>query len=367
MSYQLKDLYSPAFYERFSGVLEKVLTDFNKQKFIRLIFDKDWDARELKDRLWHTSIVMNQFFPDDFEKAGPLILTVVETLRADNFMEASLEFMFLPDYVERYGLDHFDVSVKVFEELTIFTSCEFAVRPFIVKYPDKMMKIVEAWSRHGNEHVRRLASEGSRSRLPWAMALPEFKKDPAPVLPVLENLKTDESEYVRRSVANNLNDIAKDNPEITLAVCEAWYGISEDTDKLVKHACRTLLKQGDTRALKLFGYGDPKNMALKKFELLTPEVAIGGSLGFTFQLENIAGTTQKVRLEYCVYYQKANGTLSGKVFKISEKSIDPEAIIDMERKQSFKLISTRKYHKGAHEISIVINGEEKGRKGFVLV
>lgn len=366
MSYQLKDLYSPEFYNRFAGILENLIDGFDKQRFTTLIFDDLWEQRELKDRMWHTSIILHEFFPKDFEKGGPLVLDVVNALRADNFLEASLEFMFLPDYVERYGMNHFDTSVMVFEELTKFTSCEFAVRPFIVKYPEKMMEVMVTWSKHQNHHVRRLASEGSRPRLPWAMALPDFKKDPTLVLPILENLKADESEYVRRSVANNLNDIAKDNPKITLSISERWFGNSVDTDKLVKHACRTLLKQGNTKALKLFGYGDPENLEVSNFEVHTPKVAVGEYLEFSFRLKNISSTAQKIRLEYCVYYQKANGTLSGKVFKISEKSIEAGEVIDVNRKQSFKIISTRKYHPGLHEVSVIINGEEKDKQVFQL-
>ncbi len=367
MSYQLKDLYSPEFYQRFSRVLEKVLSGFDSKAFQKFIFDEAWDSRELKDRMWHTSQVLHRFFPQDFQKSGQLIIQLVDTLIAEGFTDAGLQFMCLPDYVERYGIEDLETSEKVFEHLTAFASCEFAVRPFLVRYPESMIKNMVAWSKHPNEHVRRLASEGSRPRLPWAMALPSFKKDPTPVLPILENLKKDPSEYVRRSVANNLNDIAKDNPQVTLEICYRWFGETDETNRLVKHACRTLLKAGNTKALQLFGYGDPVNFKFSSFEIETPVVRLGEELRFSFRVKNSGGIAALVRLEYGMYFMKANGSLSRKVFKISEKPLDAKGHHHIKRKQSFKAISTRKYYPGRHEVSVIINGEEKARKTFELL
>lgn len=367
MSYQLKDLYSPEFYQRFSKILSQEIPGFDTEKFQKLIFDDAWEGRELKDRMWHTSQVLNRFLPENFESAGGLIIQFVDASIADGFTDAGLQFMCLPDYVERYGLEDFDTAVRVFEHITSFTSCEFAVRPFVVRYPERMVKKMVTWSMHPNEHVRRLASEGSRSRLPWAMALPDFKKDPAPVLPILENLKHDPSEYVRRSVANNLNDIAKDNPEITLEVSRQWIGKMPETDRLVKHACRTLLKAGNSDALQLFRYGDPNVFSISDFEIETPEVLFGADLKFSFNLTNTGKSEELVRLEYGMYYMKANGSLSKKVFKISEKPVEGGSEQIIKRKQSFKPISTRKYYPGRHEVSVIINGEEKVKKAFDLL
>ena len=367
MSFQLKDFYSPEFYQRFSKILEKELPGFDKESFLKLIFDKDWESRELKERMWHTSQVLNRFFPEDFEQAGQLIIQLVDVLIADGFTDAALQFMFLPDYVERYGMEDFDTATSVFEHITPFTSCEFAVRPFIIRYPDKMVDRMNAWSKHPNEHVRRLASEGARSRLPWAIALPAFKNDPAPVLPILENLKSDPSEYVRRSVANNLNDIAKDNPHITLKISKRWIGKSLETDRLVKHACRTLLKAGNSEAMQLFGYGKPEDFEVSDFTIETPEVHFNGEAGFSFKVQNTSSNTELVRIEYGMYFMKANGSLSKKVFKISEKPMGPGSWHQVLRKQSFRPISTRKYYSGRHEVSIIINGEEKARKAFKLL
>lgn len=221
------------------------------------------------------------------------------------------------------------------------------------------------WSKHSNKWVRRLASEGSRPRLPWAMALPSLKDDPDPILPILKNLRNDSSETVRRSVANNLNDISKDNPEIVIDIARKWFGLSKDTDALVKHACRTLLKRGDSQTLKLFGFGNDK-ISLGNFKITTPEVRIGEALLFSFSIQNKDDKHNLVRLEYGLYYKKKNGELSRKVFKISERSIEPGKKYEIEKKQSFKRITTRKFYVGTHRVSIIINGRESETKEFRL-
>jgi 3-methyladenine DNA glycosylase AlkC len=239
----IKDIYSPAFYERFAKTLEHTLPSFNKQQFLKQMLTKDFQAMEFKQRMKHTTTVFHKFLPDDFSKAAKLIEKIITQLRKEKGHEDQLVYVFFPDYIETYGLNDFKSSVQAIEFITQFVSCEYAVRPFLLKFGKRMMDQMVKWSLHENHKVRRLASEGSRSRLPWGMALPEFKKDPQPLLPLLENLKNDPSEWVRKSVANNLNDIAKDNPEVVLAIAAKWKGISKEADAIIKHGCRTLLKQ----------------------------------------------------------------------------------------------------------------------------
>ena len=276
--------------------------------------------------------------------------------------------MFLPDYVEKYGLANTDyqTSIHAIEQITQFTSCEFAVRPFIIQYPQKMMQQMLVWTTHESEHVRRLASEGCRPRLPWAMALPSLKQEPSPILPILTQLKNDPSEYVRRSVANNLNDITKDNPEIVLQIAQGWKGESPQTDRILKHGCRTLLKQGNTTVLQLFGFGAVDGIALSNFRILTPSVKIGDYLQFSFELTNKAPQPILLRLEYGLYYLKSNGSLSRKVFKISEKQYDGQRTTTILRKQSFRLITTRQFYTGQHQLSIIVNGRELAKESFEL-
>lgn len=366
MSYLLKDIYSPSFYDIFSNVIEEVYPGFDKEKFVQLIFDKNWKNRELKDRMKHTSFVLNKFFPEDFPKAAELIISIKNQLKAKGIKENTIEFMFFPDYIETYGINHLPESAKAIEQVTQFTSCEFAVRPFIIRYGERIMQQMFQWSLHKNEKVRRLASEGSRPRLPWAIALPELKKNPLPVLPILENLKQDSSEYVRRSVANNLNDIAKDNPGVVIQIAKKWKGISKETDALIKHGCRTLLKKGHPEILKYYKLSSEADIQISNFKLHSPEVAIGNYLNFSFALHNKEQKKQQVRLEYAVHYLLQNGTHYRKVFKISERLLMPGEKLSIEKRHPFKIITTRKFYTGLHKLSVIVNGQDLKTAKFYL-
>jgi 3-methyladenine DNA glycosylase AlkC len=274
----------------------------------------------------------------------------------------------LSDFVLQYGLDDYDTSVQAIEEITQFTSCEFAVRGLIIKYPDDMMKQMLMWSKHRHWGVRRLSSEGCRPRLPWGVALPTLKENPAPIIPILENLKSDVSKFVRLSVANNLNDIAKDNPATVIALVKKWQGESEDIDWVIKHGCRTILKQGNPEAMVLFGFGSAiQNIHIEDFQISTPKVKIGHSLEFAFNLLNGNKEITKIRLEYGLYYQKANGTLSKKVCKISEKDYAAISSTRITRKHSFQIVTTRVLHLGLHQVSVIVNGNEFEKYDFELV
>jgi 3-methyladenine DNA glycosylase AlkC len=367
MADQLKNIYSKSFIKDFTNVLAKVAPDLNKRQFVRQIFDAEWENKELKQRMRHIALVLSDHLNGSYSENVDVILRLIKELEWAGMREYSLEFMFLPDYIEVNGMEYPEISLAAMEIITSYTSCEFAIRPFLILYPDLTMKRMHSWSRHRNVHVRRLASEGCRPRLPWAMAIPALKDDPSVILPILENLKDDEFEYVRRSVANNLNDISKDNPEVTLRTAKKWKGMNMSTDRLIKHACRTLLKEGNLEAMKLFGFAPLDFVKIKQFELLTPKVKIGEDLEFSFELLNSNQDSTLVRLEYGLYYQKANGSLSKKVFKISEKSYAELSSTRINRKQPFKLISTRRFHEGPHQLSLIINGIESEKLDFELV
>lgn len=361
----LKDLYSPAFYNGLSDIFLKTVPSFDKPRFIRQIYQEGFEDKELKERMKHTTLVLHEFMPADYKKAVSIIEKTINVLRKAGYREA-LEFIFLPDYLATYGLDDYDTSVKALEFVTQFISCEFAIRPFILKYGEKMLQQMLVWSTHESAQVRRLASEGSRPRLPWAIAVPFLKKDPTLILPILENLKQDPSESVRRSVANNLNDIAKDNPDIVIAIAGRWKGLSKETDAIIKHGARTLLKQGSREILQHYGL-DSRHVVFNHFKVLTPKVKTGASLEFSFSISNKDAAPQVIRLEYAIYYLKQNGTLSKKVFKISEKSYAPGEQVSILRKQSFRLITTRVFYPGKHQLSVIINGSEQPASAFELI
>ena len=364
MATRLKYLYNREFYETFLILLRKVV-DVDAEKFLGQIFSDTWDGLELKQRMRHTTKVMSHYLSSDFETAANQLEELVSEIEEHHPCKA-LEYLFLPDYVEVYGQENWKVAMQCLGRITQYTSCEFAIRPFIIKQQDPTMKQMLEWSTHEHHAVRRQASEGCRPRLPWAMALPALKKDPAPLLPILESLKADSSLYVRKSVANNLNDIAKDHPSLVLDLAEGWQGTSLETDWIIKHGCRTLLKAGNIRAMRLFGFGDVKAVQLSNLQIHTPTVIFGKELSFGFELGILQSEPILLRLEYAVYYQKANGSLSPKVYKISEKEYEGNSSQGIQKVQSFKPISTRKFHEGLHQLVIVVNGVEMVRKDFAL-
>ncbi|OQX77695.1 MAG: hypothetical protein B6D61_06775 [Bacteroidetes bacterium 4484_249] len=335
----------------FADSIKKYYPEFDKAKFLKLIYDDTWDNLELKQKMRHTSICLHKTLPEDYIETLVILIKVAHEIKG-------FEAMSLPDFVEVYGMEHWEESLNALGHFTKYYSSEFAIRPFLDKNPELGMHYMNNWAEHEHENVRRFASEGCRPRLPWAMALPKFKKDPALILPILEKLKDDDSEFVRKSVANNLNDISKDNPEIVLDVCERWHGKSERTDWIVKHACRTLLKQGNTRAMRLFGFGDPEKLEIQNLKIDKTTLKIGESLIFSFELANFEKQECKVRLEYAMDFVKANGKHSRKIFQIIEKTYLPGKHV-LKRKHSFVDMSTRKHYPGGHRITIIINGEEK--------
>lgn len=236
----IKDIYNETFYLKLAKSLAVALPNFSLAKFMELVLPPSFAEMEWKQRMQHTTNTLHLFMPDNFAESVALLPKLLAQLRADGFGEQRLEFMFLPEYVAIFGLDDFENSVKALELLTQFISAEFAVRPFLLKYRGRMLAEMIKFSTHKNEHVRRFASEGSRPRLPWGAAIPWLKADARELLPLLENLKADPSEYVRRSVANNLNDITKDQPALVIEIAKRWKGHHPTTDAIIKHACRSL-------------------------------------------------------------------------------------------------------------------------------
>lgn len=357
MSKLLKDLYNEEFISSLARELKSIYKPFDIEKFSQRIFDETWLDSELKQRMRHISQTLHDFLPSDFTEA-------VKILKPASAKFSGFESMIFQDYVELYGLHDFDESVSALECFTRYSSSEFAVRVFIKKYKEKMMCQMEQWAMSDNYHVRRLASEGCRPRLPWAMALPEFKKNPAVVIKILEKLKNDESEYVRRSVANNLNDISKDNPDVTLEIAKLWKGDNRNTDWIVKHACRTLLKSSNGKALRLFGYGNSKSLILLDF-LASEKVAMGDKIEFSFSLKSSKKILGKLRIEYAIDFVRANGRRGRKVFKVAEGDFSA-AIKNVKKSHSFRPITTRRYYPGIHGLSILVNGNEMATAQFNL-
>lgn len=365
MAEALKHMYHPGFFEKLCPVMRATIPNFDCKYFIHRVFNNQWPELELKQRVRHIAMTLHDFLPQDFPKAASILVKLSEMLRQE-VHEQGFATIFIPEYFMVYGLDHPEQSLAAFEKVTQLVSAEFAIRPFLLRYPQLTFEKMLAWSRHEHASVRRLSSEGCRPRLPWAMGIPSLKKDPSPILAILENLKSDESEYVRRSVANNLNDIAKDHPQLVLKIAKSWLGQNQNTDRIIKHGCRTLLKRGDEEVLGLHGYNPKSRGELKKFELPKTKVKIGDYLNFSIGFVNREKKVTPYRLEYAIDYLTSSGKRSNKIFKITENEFAAGETITILRKQSFKNLTTRKHFKGKHTLTILSNGKKVGAKEFMV-
>jgi len=354
----LKEIYSPSVVNGLGKAVAKVDPAFDLPQFSRRVFDRSWKNRELKDRMHHISRHLYEGMSGTYPQKIKRLMKISPQFNG-------LPYLIFPDIVEIYGQNDWDVSIKALEHFTPMCSSEFAVRPFILKDPKRMINVMKSWSTHANEHVRRLASEGCRPRLPWAMGLPDFKRDPSPILPILEQLKTDDSEYVRRSVANNLNDISKDHPELALQLAARWLKQFPETRQLVKHACRTLLKQGNQKAMKLFGYDHQADVKIVQLKMDEPKIKIGGIIGFSFDITLSAPTPTMLRVEYAIDYVKLRGRYGRKVFKITERNF--KGTETLSRRHRVHDMTTRVHNPGIHHLHVLINGTTRATTTFMLI
>ncbi len=358
----LKNLFNEHSIGALAEAMERAYPAFDCPAFMASVFDQNWQTLELKARMRHVTTCLRPRLPNRYAEA----LDVLRAAAASGAL-FGFEAMIFPDFVEVYGLKNWDASLPALEQFTRIASAEFAVRPFIAEDPDRMMAQMLAWAQHDNLHVRRLASEGCRPRLPWGMALTGFKIDPSPILPVLEHLKLDEEEYVRRSVANNLNDISKDNPQVVLDVLDRWKTHdSTEMKRLMTHALRTLVKRGSPEALALLGYEDGGLFEVQNLYVDPREVPAGGEVTFTFAVRSTGDAAQNLVIDYVLHLMRANGQHTAKVFKLAKVTLPARDTLSITKRHSFRPVTTRKYYPGAHAIEIQVNGQILARAEFTL-
>lgn len=331
---------------------------------------------ELKARAAQITDALERYLPDDFPQAvavltgslDPVTDAPVDALQSGATDRGIRGWAVMPmaDYVARRGLGDVPLSLDALKAMTMRFSSEFAIRPFLIHHPQDTLRALTAWRTHENEHVRRLVSEGSRPRLPWGIQLKAFIRDPAPVLDLLEGLKDDASEYVRRSVANNLNDISKDHADVAAATARSWMkDADQNRERLVRHAMRTLIKAGHADALKALGYGKPK-VRLERFSLSSAGIALGETLAFDVEIASAAKSAQPLILDYAIHHVRANGKTSPKVFKWKSLELPGGETFSANKRHTIKPVTTRRYYAGTHSVEILVNGQSLGRKDFEL-
>lgn len=361
METTLKDLFfNLAYYKKLGAEIKKAHASFSPDAFVK---DATKNLRDLSlnQRMRQTSIVLKQHLPADYNKTLDIMFRVIPEIDGGY---ANLVF---PDFVSQYGHDHFEASMEALKFFTQYGSSEFAIREFLKRDVNKTLAVMKKWADDKNHHVRRLASEGSRPRLPWSFKLDEVVKNPSLTLPILEKLKTDSELYVRKSVANHLNDFSKDHAALLIDTVKKWDLTHVHTAWIVKHACRTLIKKGDTNALGIFSFEKNTKVSVKKLKIINDKIKIGKVLEFSFDVISEKNKPQKLAIDFTIYYRKKLGELSPKVFKLREVTIQPNETLSFKKSQRMQDFTTRKHYPGKHKLEITVNGNKLASKEFMLV
>ena len=356
----LKNMFGPAYYGRLADALGQEMPRFPAKRFIADNLE-GIETRELNARMRHTSHVLRQYLPQDFSEAVRILRGVAER------MPGGYTALLYPDFVGQYGLEHRAISLEALRFFTRFGSSEFAVREFFVRDPEGTLKEMRRWAEADCEHVRRLASEGSRPRLPWSFRLEAVVRDPELTRPILDALRADPSAYVRKSVANHLNDFSKDHAAWMLAVLRDWGLQHPYTAWIAKHASRTLIKAGHPGALALFAYEKDTAVVLSDFRLEPATLQLGEPLTFGFTLHSKKKSPQKLVIDYRIHYQKSGGQTTAKVFKLREALLQGGESLTVTKRQTIQDFSTRKHYPGEHRIEIMVNGGTVGGGSFHLL
>jgi 3-methyladenine DNA glycosylase AlkC len=321
------------------------------------------DALELKARMEHVAIALGRHLAGPFARAADVLCRAAEAASLDVWTAWPLT-----TWVERRGLEDPPAALDAIERLTRYASGEFAVRPLIEQHPEPTFARLAEWAASDDVHLRRLASEGTRPRLPWGRRLVALQRDPSPALPLLDRLRDDPEEYVRRSVANHLNDVAKDHPALAAATARRWLAEGGvHTERVVRHGLRTLVKAGDPEALALVGAESSADVAVEELRLEETAVRLGESLRFSFLLRNREDRPVPVVVDYVINFRRANGALSPKVFKLANPTLPPVATIHLRRVFPIRPITTRRYYPGEHRLEIQVSGRILASARFELL
>ncbi|MDH3250351.1 MAG: DNA alkylation repair protein [Acidimicrobiia bacterium] len=368
MAEPLKNSFGPDVPGRLADMIGGIEPEFDKAGFIEQCLE-NYESLELTGRARHIAAALAVHLPSDRLRALEIIVGSLGPEIEEAELTGMGGFVYLPFvfFVADHGIEHFEESMTAQYELTKRFTAEFSIRAFLDRYPDATLARLREWAVDPDVHVRRLVSEGSRPRLPWAPRLRAFQADPQPVIELLELLKDDPEEYVRRSVANNLNDIAKDHPDVVVEIARRWWdGASSDRRRLIRHGLRSLIKQGHPDALDVLGYGADSPVRVTAVGVTPEVVAIGGSVRVEIDLENPSPAEAGALVDVIVHFVKANGSTSPKVFKGAEVSLSPGERTTVSKSVSVRQHSTRTHHPGRHEVEVQLNGRVVPGAGFDL-
>ena len=342
--------------ERLATEISAVYSAFDGGAFRRDALH-GFEALELLDRGRHLGAALYRHLPADFASAIDILLATLPPERAG--IGGMSSFFYLPhtEFVRQFGLPHLPESLRALHAMTQVFTGEFAIRPFLEHHPVGTLARLQRWATDASEHVRRLVSEGTRPRLPWAPRLRAFQRDPAPVLALLEMLREDPALYVRRSVANNLNDIGKDHPVLLVETATRW--MEEATAErrwIVSHALRSSVKRGDASALAVLGFGGKARLEVVRSAITPARPVMGRMVDVTCTLRNPSRKAQRVVIDLRVHFVKANGGTTVKVFKVAVIDLAAGASIDLRKRISLADLTTRRHYPGHHLVELQMNG-----------
>jgi 3-methyladenine DNA glycosylase AlkC len=361
----LKHLVGKDLLQRMSTAIKKIYPEFDQRHFLSLI--QELETLELKPRIQFLRQELQKQLPQNYHQALQILLKSTQSGTLKGF-----DLWPYTDFVQSYGIDELKVSLDALKELTQLFTAEFAVRPFLKRYPSETLEYLRHCALHESVDIRRWASEGTRPRLPWGERLHEFVRDPSPALEILECLKFDSELYVRKSVSNHLNDIAKDHPKKVIELLARWkqtagHEHASKIDWIIRHSLRTLIKAGHPGALKLIGVSNQPQIRFSGFKIDRKNYKINERIEFEFKVRSTSSRSQKLVVDYIVHYRKANQQATPKVFKFKTIHLPPKGELILSKSHTLKKVTTRKHYTGIHFLEIQVNGRILGRLEWNLV
>jgi 3-methyladenine DNA glycosylase AlkC len=364
---QLKDQFGESVPRAIAAMIRAVHADFAHDDFLADV-RRGYAPLSLTQRGFHIAAALRKHLPQEYPRAVRILVESASQPHDHRASGGMAAFLYMPHlfFISQHGLDHFEESMHAQHSLTQRFTAEFSVRAYLEKHPERTLALLREWTRDPSEHVRRLVSEGTRPRLPWAPRLRAFQQDPRPVLELLELLKDDPSLYVRRSVANNLNDIGKDHPELLVATAKRWLvDATPERRWIVNHALRSAIKRADAGALGALGYGGKADVSVRKPSITPARAKIGGHVTISFELVNKLGKRQRVMADLVVHFVKARGT-GAKTFKLRAVDLPARGGVKRGKKIALKQLTTRRHYPGVHRLEALLNGRRVKLGEFVL-
>ena len=369
MAEPLKNSYGSAIPKRIAAMIAAVHSAFPAKDFLRDAL-AGYEALELMSRGRHIAAALASHLPKDFPRAAEILVASMDAPVEPPLEGSMASFLFMPHgfFVATHGLEHFEASMAAQHAITQRFTAEFSIRPFLMRHPDRTLARLHEWTRDPSPHVRRLVSEGTRPRLPWAPRLPAFQEDPTPVLELLEALRDDPELYVRRSVANNLNDIGKDHPGRLVETCKRWMqDATAERRWIVGHALRSAVKRGDRAALAVLGFGRGATLAVESPGIAPKRSVMGGAVEIAFTVRNRGKSAQRAVVDFRIHYVKARGEASPKVFKMRTVALAPGEAVRVAKQVTLADLTTRRHYPGRHVVEALVNGAPSPVGEFLLV